>query len=334
MRPIVPATIRSRPAAKSPSTTWPARTNDHFNATYFVQNPCPPAPPGVICPVSSFDITTAAPLRGPDQHCADADAVRQGHPGRALRRGRVEARRSLDHQRRPALGFRKQCQQQGLCDPAGDRGGASRLPGLGGARDQSRGLHLERPQPEAVLRRVPAAASASPTTSTATTTLSSSAAPAAITTAACSSKAQIETDSRTVIPSQPPVDPAGLRRRDRRRPICHDPDALRTYVDEPRAPADAVWVLPNKVEDALFGPVRSRCAQAVRRHPGVADVQPRRIAQHIHVCPREFLLERLVHPVPDPGRAGNVIGCTNGGDAMGQSTNIAVNGHITPPVRR
>ena len=42
--------------------------------------------------------------------------------------------------------------------PAGSRGCASRLSGLGGARDRSRGLHLRRQQPEAVLRRVPATA--------------------------------------------------------------------------------------------------------------------------------------------------------------------------------
>jgi outer membrane receptor protein involved in Fe transport len=40
-----------------------ARTqNDHFNATYFVANPCPPAGANVTCSVNNFDITTAAPF--------------------------------------------------------------------------------------------------------------------------------------------------------------------------------------------------------------------------------------------------------------------------------
>ena len=40
-----------------------ARTqNDHFNASYFVQNPCPPGPVTQTCSVSNFDITTAEPF--------------------------------------------------------------------------------------------------------------------------------------------------------------------------------------------------------------------------------------------------------------------------------
>ncbi|MFL6725414.1 MAG: TonB-dependent receptor domain-containing protein [Sphingomicrobium sp.] len=35
--------------------------NSEFNGTYFVANPCPPAPATVTCPISNFDVTTAAP---------------------------------------------------------------------------------------------------------------------------------------------------------------------------------------------------------------------------------------------------------------------------------
>jgi outer membrane receptor for ferrienterochelin and colicin len=38
--------------------------NANFNGTYFVANPCPSAPATTVCPVSSFDITTAAPFAG------------------------------------------------------------------------------------------------------------------------------------------------------------------------------------------------------------------------------------------------------------------------------
>lgn len=34
---------------------------DHFNGTFFVANPCPPAPATVACPIGNFDVTTAAP---------------------------------------------------------------------------------------------------------------------------------------------------------------------------------------------------------------------------------------------------------------------------------
>ena len=81
---------------------------------------------------------------------------------------------------------------------------------------------------------------------------------------------------------------------------CHDPDALRTFVQS-LGTGGCRMGSAEQVEDPLFGSVRPRCAQAVRRHPGVADVQPRRIAQHLHVCAREFLLEWLVHAVPDQG---------------------------------
>jgi outer membrane receptor protein involved in Fe transport len=37
---------------------------DHFNGTYYVENPCPSAPATVVCPISDFDITTAAPYTG------------------------------------------------------------------------------------------------------------------------------------------------------------------------------------------------------------------------------------------------------------------------------
>lgn len=39
-----------------------ARTqNDHFNGSYFVANPCP-LPPATSCPITNFDITTASPV--------------------------------------------------------------------------------------------------------------------------------------------------------------------------------------------------------------------------------------------------------------------------------
>ena len=59
----------------------------------------------------------------------------------------MEAGRPLDRQRRYSLGLRDQRQQQQIRHPGLSRDGAAELSRVGSARNQSRGLHLERPQP-------------------------------------------------------------------------------------------------------------------------------------------------------------------------------------------
>ena len=176
--------------------------------------------------------------------------------------------------------------------PPADCGRASRLSRLAGARDQSRRLYFERPQPEAVYGITSSLALASPTTSMATMTSSSSAAPDAITTnpvhrrpdrAADEQQRRAESPTSRRRPSPLPA-PAH-----RRRPTASDPNALRQLIRQPGFTGGAVWVLPNKLKT----PYSDQFDLGVRKRfgddPDLADLLAHRIAQPVPVRASELL---------------------------------------------
>ena len=286
-------------------------TNDHFNATLFRSESVPAGPGGRGLSGQLVRHHDGRSVRGPDQHRADAHDQRQGYSGRALHRRRVEARRALDHQCGPALGFRKQRQQQGLCDPAGDRGGASVLPGLG-RRAASIPKIISRTATTGSRSGVNSSrASASPTTSTATMILSSSAAPAAITTGACSSKAR-SNSSRTATSSRRSFCRPALAGRP--RPIATIPMRFALYVQS-LGTGGSVWVLPNK----LKMPYSDQFDLGVRKRFG--DIQASLTYSHVEshnlfmYARANFFSNGWYTRFLIKDAAGNVIGCTNGGDA-------------------
>jgi outer membrane receptor protein involved in Fe transport len=310
-----------------------ARTqNDHFNATYFVPNPCP-LPPATSCPITNFDITTAPPVAAiiniaptptssgkdtqiglyaedewkPDEHWTINAGLRWDFESNANNNNYVTP---------PAIAAALRSYQgwaaRGINPEDYISNGHNRdpfygefQPRLGVAYDVNgdhdliifggAGRYYDR---------------------------------------SLFIEGQIEQFQNSNL--QPNV---ALPACSGASPptYCHDPDALRTYVQSLGFTGGSVWVLPNKVKM----PYSDQFDLGVRKRFG--DIQTSLTYSHVEshnlfmYTRANFFSNGWYTRFLIKDAAGNVIGCTNGGDAWIEdnipSTNYAacpaMNGQLT-----